>query len=259
MASTTESTTECVVPSSFSLLTWNIYGLEPKFLEERTEHICNYIHSKEPTVVYFQEVVSKTWHMITRRLNTKYHLFYGVPKAHYFNGILILKSPNIKCFEQEVVEFKYTRMGRYLLVVPVTYYGIDIRFMTSHIESLDRDHDVAERKRQMKTVFDLMQGSYEKSIVSIFGGDTNAKDHEIHEIGLPVNVEDAWEACGSKAKKKFTWNTHVPVVRIDRVYFTNNGPLRPSEFYLIGGEKMDKFGCYPSDHFGVWVDFKILQ
>ena len=70
---------------------------------------------------------------------------------------LILKSPDIKCPENcSVVDFKYSRMGRYLIVVPVTYHTIDVQFMTSHIESLDTEHDIAERKRQMKTVFDMI-------------------------------------------------------------------------------------------------------
>ena len=87
--------------------------------------------------------------MITDSLGTKYHCYYGTPKAHYFNALLILKSPDIKCPENcSVVDFKYSRMGRYLIVVPVTYHSIDVQFMTSHIESLDTEHDIKKTSNE---------------------------------------------------------------------------------------------------------------
>ena len=114
----------------------------------------------------------------------------------------------------------------------------------------------------MKTVFDMIQENSAKSVAFVFAGDTNvAKDHEIQEVGLPGNVADVWEMCGSSEKEKLTWNIEAqPLVsRLDHVYINNNGPLRPVKFCLIGREKIDKFGCYPSDHLGVWVDFEISQ
>lgn len=52
--------------------------------------------------------------------------------------------------------------------------------MTSHIESMA--NYAAERKSQLKSAFTHMTNSG-SNVVSIFGGDTNAKDKE---VGIPT-------------------------------------------------------------------------
>jgi tyrosyl-DNA phosphodiesterase 2 len=241
----------------FSLLTWNIYGLESKHLHERTVHICDFVQRENPTVVFLQEVVQWTWPIITANLVTNYHCYQGKPKAFYFNAVLIRKSPDMICPEKEdVVDFPGSRMGRYLINVPVHCHGKTIHFMTSHIESLDKEHNIHERKNQIKTAFGMMQQYADNSLLSIFGGDMNTYDKEIQEIGLPSSVIDVWEACGSYKAEKFTFNSEVLVKRLDRVYLGQNSDIvKAVGFHLVGRDKIAKLGCHPSDHLGVWIDF----
>ena len=245
-----------------TLLNWNIYGLHAGHLKERTEYICDYILSRSPTVVYLQEVVHSTWPMITSKLNELYTCYCGVPRCHYFNGLLVRKSPDITLLSEreEVVEFPTSGMGRYLIGLPVCVHGSNVYFLTSHIESLDQDRNIIERKKQIREALKMMTDKHKNDgfVSCVFGGDLNTKDSEISEIGLPEGVIDIWEATGSNSKEKKTWNTNVPVVRCDRVYFCpKDGPLVPTSFSLIGGERLKGLGCFPSDHFGIWIEFKL--
>lgn len=246
-----------------SLLNWNIYGLNPRHLEERTKHICDYILSRSPSVVFLQEVVHSTGLTITSMLGEHYHYYFGTPRAHYFNGLLVRKSPDIVILsdKEEYIPFPTSGMGRYLIGVTTRCHGIDVHFMTTHIESLDAEHNVTERKKQLKMAFDKMvELSNRKPVplLCVFGGDLNTEDTEIREIGRHDSIIDIWEACGSKRSEKRTWNTQVPVKRYDRIYMCPcNGLIEAVNFCLFGTERVGGVGCYPSDHFGVWIEFKI--
>ena len=242
---------------SLTLLTWNIYGLQSSYLQERTRSICDYIITHQPSVVYLQEVVYATWHTITAALGVHYHCFCGNPKAHYFIAILICKDASIKCSEKEdVIEFPTSTMGRYLIDVCVVWHSLTIHFLTSHLESMNEERIVIERKKQMKTTFSLMQDYCEK--ISVFGGDLNTTNFEVQDVGLPDCIVDLWEVCGSDKKEKMTWNSNFLTTRYDRVYLSpKDGPVQPVKFYLIGREKLDKIGCHPSDHLGIWVEFNL--
>lgn len=244
---------------SLTLLTWNIYGLQSSYLQERTRSICDYICTHQPSVVYLQEVVYATWPTITSALGIHYHCFCGNPKARYFIAILIRKDASIKCFEKEdVIEFPTSTMGRYLIDVHVIWHDLTIHFLTSHLESMDKERNVIERKKQMQTSFSLMQDYYEKNIISVFGGDLNTTDFEVQDVGLPDSIVDLWEVCGFDKKEKLTWNSNFPTTRYDRVYLCpKNGPVQPVKFYLIGREKLDEIDCHPSDHLGIWVEFNL--
>ena len=102
----------------------------------------------------------------------------------------------------------------------------------------------------------------------IFGGDTNLRDIEVKQVGIPDEISDAWESCGKAEETKFTWDTSVndnldwpypnkPKLRFDRVYVRsgqNNSCLEPLEFSLIGKERLAS-GVFPSDHWGIWCSF----
>ena len=251
--------------SGLSLLTWNIYGLHPGELQERTSAVCDYVLKHSPSVVFFQEVVQQTWPTITSHLGSQYHCYCGRPRAHYFHALLIRNDSDIKCpTDENVINFPTSTQGRYIievstsLVLPPPLHSVKIHFLTSHIESMDEGHNVAERKSQLKVAFNRMEELNKMGTISIFGGDMNTYDSEILEIGLPPSVTDIWEYCGAEKGKKQTWNTNVPVFRPDRVYLgPKDGPLIPVKFCLVGREKLSKYNCYPSDHLGIWIDFKL--
>lgn len=58
----------------------------------------------------------------------------------------------------------------------VLCHGMNFKLMTSHLESLANHSE--ERQRQLKTAFTKMV-EVDQNTVSIFGGDTNTRDHEV--------------------------------------------------------------------------------
>lgn len=245
-----------------SLLTWNIEGLNPRHLFERTEAICDYLLAHQPSVVYLQEVVHVNWPHLTRKLSEHYRCYCGVPRAHYFNAILLNKTSGIEPSNdsETVVSFPASTMGRYLIQLPAKFNGVQIHFMTSHLESMDDEANVSERKSQLKQCFTTMEQLRLKSTISIFGGDLNTRDSEVQEVAKPNTVMDVWEACGSDKDCKRTWSTAAPFHRYDRVYISaNEGVLTPEKMYLVGGERLQSHYCFLSDHFGIWIDFKFRE
>ena len=248
-----------VVHRHLSLVTWNIEGLNHRYLSERTEAICDYLLAHQPSVVYLQEVVHTNWPQITRSLSEDYHCYCGVPLVHYFNAILLNKTSGIEpsTDAETALKFASSVMGRYLIRLPAKLNGLDVHFMTSHLESMDSEANVTERKSQLKQCFSIMEQLRLQSAISIFGGDLNTRDSEVQEVGKPDTIVDVWEACGSDKNCKRTWSTVAPFHRYDRVYMSASDILVPEKMRLVGGERLQSHHCFLSDHFGIWIDFQI--
>ncbi len=178
--------------TTLSLMTWNIYGLQPAYLHERTAYICDYILEHSPSVIFLQEVVHNTWPTLTARLSDMYYCHCGTPKAHYFPALLVKKDDKIKCKKESIVDFPSSGQGRYMICVPIVYNGKEIVLLTSHIESMDDKQNIKERKTQLKTAFNMMEELIKKGNMTIFGGDMNTFDAEISDIGLPTVIQDIW-------------------------------------------------------------------
>ena len=97
--------------------------------------------------------------------------------------------------------------------------------------------------------------------MSVFGGDLNLEDSELAEIGgKPENVCDVWEVCGSDKNHELTWHTNLATKRIDRVYYCpGNGRVQPTSLELVGKDKVASCGDLPSDHYGLFIRFKIQE
>ena len=106
----------------------------------------------------------------------------------------------------------------------------------------------------------------------IFSGDVNLREHELESVGeLPVGIHDAWISCGSHFQHKYTWDLELndnnefkhlasqPRERYDRMYYTtleSNG-IECKMFELVGTRRIQNCGLYPSDHFGMLVEFNL--
>lgn len=107
----------------------------------------------------------------------------------------------------------------------------------------------------------------------IFSGDMNIRDYEIGELGgLPEGIFDAWEVCGCDEHTEHTWDMKVndnlnfvedgrelPRNRYDRMYYTtttSNG-ISCASFELIGKERIEGIGLFPSDHWGLLATFSL--
>ena len=252
-----------------SLLSWNIDGLDERDLEERTTAVCQTILLKQPHVVFLQEVIHSTLHLLQQKLKTKYHFFApSSPPAHYFVVILVKQDSSgtdLVPGSLTTHSFPGSRMGRQLIELPLTFHGVDCLFLTSHLESM-KDHSV-ERKAQLRAAFDAMLKGRGQGRACVFGGDLNVSEAEIKSVGVPEGVFDAWQACGSNIETKFTWDLkgndnlnwsypNRPQARYDRVFYTSpSGTLGARVFELVGQDRLHDCRRFPSDHWGIWVEF----
>ncbi|XP_007422000.1 tyrosyl-DNA phosphodiesterase 2 [Python bivittatus] len=250
--------------STFSLITWNIDGLDSNNLQERARGVCSYIALYSPDVVFLQEVIPPYFSYLQKRA-VSYTIIPG-NMDNYFTAIMLKKS-RVKVLKHEITAFPTTSMLRNLLAVYVTISGNDLCLMTSHLEST-KDHS-EERLKQLRLVLAKMAEVPESSTV-IFGGDTNLRDKEVAKIGgLPNNILDIWEFLGKPEHCHYTWdtsqNTNLNVrykckTRFDRLFMrgaTTGGQIIPQSLDLIGLEKLD-CGRFPSDHWGLLCNFDVV-
>ncbi|XP_014793986.1 PREDICTED: tyrosyl-DNA phosphodiesterase 2 isoform X1 [Calidris pugnax] len=250
--------------SSFSLITWNIDGLDLGNLKERARGICSYLTLYNPDVVFLQEVIPP--HLCFLQMKASSYTIIPGNIDGYFT-VIMLKKSRVKLLKHEIIPFPTTSMMRNLLVVHVSISGNELCLMTSHLESTKNHSE--ERVKQLQIVLNRMQEESESTTV-IFGGDTNLRDSEITKLGnLPNNVMDIWEFLGKPQHCRYTWDTHSNTnlaapykckMRFDRVYFrpaAQEGHIIPRSMDLIGLEKLD-CGRFPSDHWGLLCTFDVV-
>ncbi|NXG68280.1 TYDP2 phosphodiesterase, partial [Baryphthengus martii] len=250
--------------SNFSLITWNIDGLDIGSLKERTKGIYSYLALYNPDVVFLQEVVPPHLSFLQMRASS-YTVIPGNIDG-YFTAMMLKKS-RVKLLKHEIIPFPTTSMMRNLLVVHVSVSGIELCLMTSHLESTKNHSE--ERIKQLQIVLNKMQKESESTTV-IFGGDTNLRDREVTKLGkLPDNITDMWEFLGKPPHCRYTWDTHSNSnlgaefkckMRFDRIYFrpaADGGHIIPRSMDLIGLEKLD-CGRFPSDHWGLLCNFDVI-
>ncbi|NWU49103.1 TYDP2 phosphodiesterase, partial [Dromas ardeola] len=250
--------------SSFSLITWNIDGLDLGNLKERTKGICSYLALYSPDVVFLQEVIPP--HLCLLQMKAGSYTIIPGNIDGYFT-VIMLKKSRVKLLKHEIIPFPTTSMMRNLLVVHVSISGNELCLITSHLESTKKHSK--ERVKQLQIALNRMQEESESTTV-IFGGDTNLRDSEITKLGnLPNNIMDIWEFLGKPQHCRYTWDTHANTnldaaykckMRFDRIYFRPAAPeghIIPRSMDLIGLEKLD-CGRFPSDHWGLLCTFDVI-
>ena len=107
--------------------------------------------------------------------------------------------------------------------------------------------------------------------ISIFGGDLNLREEEIGRDDLPEDGVDVWEDSGRQKDHQYTWDVsendnldwpypNRPKKRFDRVYLNpDDGALQPKNFELVGKERLQRCGRFPSDHWGLWIEFQVRK
>ncbi|NXJ93572.1 TYDP2 phosphodiesterase, partial [Corythaixoides concolor] len=250
--------------SSFSLITWNVDGLDLGNLKERARGICSYLTLYSPDVVFLQEVVPPYLCLLQMRAGS-YTVIPGNIDGYF--TVIMLKKSRVKLLKHEIIPFPTTAMMRNLLVVHVSISGNELCLMTSHLESTKNHSE--ERMKQLQIALKKMHQESESTTV-IFGGDTNLRDSEVTKLGhLPNNIMDIWEFLGKPQHCRYTWDTHSNTnldaaykckMRFDRVYFrpaAEGGNIIPRSMDLIGLEKLD-CGRFPSDHWGLLCNFDVI-
>ncbi|KAF6293884.1 tyrosyl-DNA phosphodiesterase 2 [Rhinolophus ferrumequinum] len=106
--------------SMFSLITWNIDGLDLNNLRERAQAVCSYLALYSPDVIFLQEVIPPYYSYLKKRASS-YEIITGHEEG-YFTAIMLKKS-RVKFKSQEIILFPNTKMMRNLLCVHVTKCG----------------------------------------------------------------------------------------------------------------------------------------
>ncbi|XP_049457443.1 tyrosyl-DNA phosphodiesterase 2 [Epinephelus fuscoguttatus] len=248
--------------NKLSLISWNVDGLDTDNLGERARGLCSYLALYTPDVVFLQELIPPYVQYLRKRA-VSYLIIEG-GEDNYFIGMMLKKS-RVKLVESEIIPYPTTQMMRNLLVAQVTFKGLKLCLMTSHLESCKGQ--AGERMKQLRVVMQRMREAPD-DVTVLFGGDTNLRDSEVTKVGLPPSVCDVWERLGKQEHCRYTWDTkansnkNVPYIarcRFDRVYLrpaTKDGIPRlvPDHMALVGLEKLD---CkrFTSDHWGIYCSF----
>ena len=249
------------------LLTWNIDGLDDRDGHKRTLAVCEKVQEMQPDILFIQEVIPQSWNTLTSHLKNYEHFckdnaFY----SYYFHIISVHKDILKLIGDIKITDFPGSEMGRHLLSCQVQFGKIPIYLLSSHLESILEE--APERKCQLNEVFSQMSALREKGAICIFGGDLNVRDDEVRSVGVPDGIIDVWEACGSPEAHRYTWDSKTndnfpwkspdePQVRLDRLYLcpADEEKIRPQSFTLIGTDRIPSIGRFPSDHYGIYVEF----
>ncbi|XP_049528623.1 tyrosyl-DNA phosphodiesterase 2 isoform X3 [Dermacentor silvarum] len=249
-----------------TLVSWNVDGLNQKYLHQRIRALCDQILRLDPDVVYLQEVVPEIEPKI-RDSFARYRYIPGDLQGYYV--VTLLKEDTVKCKTHTVSPFSSTKMERHIVQAEATFNNKDLVLLNTHLESMGYSSEV--RQVQLRRCFrQCKKEPLEKTV--ILGGDMNLRDSEVHSCGgLPEDIQDVWTACGSDPGLCYTWdmtcNDNLDFgkkvtarLRFDRIYLRHSEPahLLPVSFELIGQKRLETEQCFPSDHWGIAVQFRCL-
>lgn len=251
-------------PAKFSIISWNLDGLDENHLSERTRAVVDLLIKRNYTIVMLQELISPTFQFIASKLQSKYLPVVGThnPNNGYFTATF-LKKNHAQYIDHQIVDYPGTIMDRNLLITRCRIDDTRLVICNTHLESMAAH--TAQRKVQLKMCFERCQ-QFPKEWNVIFGGDLNARDSE---VTIPSNMYDVWMRCGSNASSKYTWDLNrnknkrmpsknQPRCRFDRLFFRDavSAKLEPEYFGLTGLNRLVEVDYFPSDHWGVVAFFQ---
>ncbi len=225
---------------SLTLVSWNLFGLEPHQLDVRTEAACfGLLMEDPPDIVCFQEVIDRCLHAHLKPhfSNAGYGHIVQPATTEYYCTIFV-KHP-LKLINAGIHPFPSSQMGRALLEARIDWDGVDLLVLTSHLESLREGRRA--RQEQLALIVERL-GQHRGP--AVFAGDTNLRDPE---VGALPGIVDAWEAVGGRGHR-FTWRPWKgkAKARFDRVYLNDQWVCE--DFTLGEGEPVPEAGVPISDH-----------
>ncbi|XP_077488338.1 tyrosyl-DNA phosphodiesterase 2-like isoform X1 [Amblyomma americanum] len=249
-----------------TLVSWNVDGLNKNYLHQRISAVCSLTLRLDPDVVFFQEVIPEVEAEIR---NHFLHYLYIPGDSQGYYVATLLKKDSVRCNSHSVAQLNSSKMERHIVLAETTFSNKDVVLLNTHLESMNYSTEV--RKVQLRRCFRQCKKEAPDKTV-IFGGDLNLRDHEVDASGgLPPGVEDVWEACGSDPSLCYTWdmacNDNLDFggrskarLRFDRVYIRHSQPATfvPASFRLIGQKRLQVERCFPSDHWGLAIQFRCL-
>jgi len=253
-------------PKKFSLITWNIDGLDNRHLKMRTKTVFKIIEAEAPDIVFLQEVIPATCQYLEAKL-PQYQLLSAAAGGDYFTATLLRKF-RVYYDSHRVIEYPQSVMARNLLCVEAHIGTLKLTLLNTHLEST-KDY-AAARQQQLASCLERVQATSPERTV-LLAGDLNMRDSDVAAIGgLPAGISDLWESCGRRKEVEFTWDTrrngnveipsqYKPRLRFDRVYLRQSARVTAEHFGLVGLEKVAGTQSFPSDHWGIQVYFTIAH
>lgn len=256
-------------PSTLSVISWNIDGLDQRNLKMRTKAVYRVLESEQADVVMLQELVPCTLSYLREKL-TQYEFVVRSADSPvgYFTAIL-LRRFRVYVDSSRLLPFTDSLMARDLLHVRAHMGSLPLALFTAHLESTREMSDL--RVAQMQLCWREMRVASEGGLVPLLAGDLNLRDEEVRRLGgVPSDLLDVWSATGQSDLTRYTWdasrNLNIqlpssfrPRMRFDRMYVSGCRRLRPVYFGLIGLQKIARTQCFPSDHWGLRADFQVSQ
>lgn len=242
---------------SVRVLTWNLFGLSDEHLDLRTEAamfiallgglpddvLAGGRPPPPPDVLFFQEVVARTFHAHLRPHLTAagYTIVPAQPPPREYFEVIAVRRPLV--VTSQAIHRLESELGRRLVEVVAERDGASWLLMTAHLESLR--FGAALRMEQSREVLRRLRAHEGPAL---FGGDTNLRDAEAEELGA---LPDAWEACGSDPAERWTWvRSGGGRARFDRIW--GHG-VAFTDLRCVGRQRVTPDGQPPSDHLGVLV------
>ncbi len=253
-------------PAKFSIISWNLDGLDESYLAERTAAVVNLLDKRNYTVIMLQELIPPTFQFIASKLKSKYFPVLGTrnPQFGYFTATF-LRISHAVYVDHQIVNYPGTNMDRNLLITRCQIDRMKLAICNTHLESTAAF--ASQRVVQLKTCFERCV-TFGPEWNVIFGGDLNARDSEVNGK-VPSNMYDLWMKLGSNASSQYTWDLKhnknkqmpskvQPRCRFDRLFYRDSIPatVTPEFFGLTGLEKVAGTDCFASDHWGVVAFFQ---
>lgn len=251
------------------MMTWNIDGRHPRYIDDKTTAVCEEITAANPHFVFLQEVVMRSESILSENFPA-YQLISGYVNKYFYNAIMV-RTDVVEVEETDIIPFKTSQTGRNMLAVKCKIKGEKFYLMTTHLEATKKNS--LERGNQfLKALVHMLGADADRTV--LFGGDVSLREHELSAVGLSGGIQDVWEILGKRMETKYTWDLTtndnylswgeaftLNKFRFDRVYIKHpvkQKVLKPIGFELTGTEKLESCGLFPSDHWAILCQFDIL-
>ena len=241
---------------NFRLLTWNLW-FDEQLQVERLHSVLSYIVHLQPDIIAFQELTFVSENFFDNKTLPFNDIYHKVPKnivdkSWYWEGIYTRFEFNSRFTR---IPFQNSKMGRGLTIVH--FPELDLVVGSTHLESEDK-HET--RRLQFSEALDHF--SYFQTGNKIIAGDTNVREEEDVNDLLPENWADAWEELMPNDPGYTVDSGKNPMgpgdrrQRLDRVFYCCRD-FKPQRIRLVGTDPVKKENetFFPSDHFGLLVDF----
>jgi len=240
------------------LVSWNLNGLEDRYMDERTEAamfqmllgvplekaMVENFKPNTPDIIVLQEVVERSYHahILPHLKAAGFTVYPQQPSERSYFEVMATRLPVLDYHHEK---FAYSDQGRELSYLRLKN---KLTVITAHMESMKPGSSM--RIEQAKLILEKMQQS---STPVIFAGDTNLRQSEWKSLESE-GVLDAWESNGALKKHKTTWQRDKYKARYDRVWTKN---LTTTKFSVFGGNKIPTIKEASSDHLAIRVNFEI--